>query len=287
MPAANVGDVRLLEALPKNGSGRTVAVLAASVLGIVGAWQLSAHTSLFAVDSVEVRGAPERLAREIRAAAKDEVGGRSLLTVSGERLALALERTVPGVVSARVDRAFPHRLVIDVEAEVPVGMVRLPNGLMSIAPSGRLLPRFPARGVPELTLGDATVGGEAVTGAQFARVLALADALASTKLDIRLISETRSGLVAWTRGGIELRFGAEEALGRKLKIARAILHATPEVELRELRYVDVSSPEYPVSRLAAGDPKTLGTTGGAATVAPTYIADPATAIADLFLPGAK
>ena len=79
-------------------------------------------TPVFAVERVDVRGAPPELAREVTAATRDLVG-QSLVAIDADEVEGTL-RALPAVAGVSVDRAFPHTLVVKVAPERPVAVVR-------------------------------------------------------------------------------------------------------------------------------------------------------------------
>jgi cell division septal protein FtsQ len=96
-------------------SGRSLLTAFAVVLGAVAVYWGAYASSVFAVDRVEVVGAPPEIVREIEAATKD-VLGTSLVAVDVDDVEGTL-RALPSVAGVSVDRAFPHTLLVKIARE--------------------------------------------------------------------------------------------------------------------------------------------------------------------------
>ncbi len=79
-------------------------------------------TPIFAVERIDVRGAPPPVARDVARATRELVG-TSLVAVDADGVEGKL-RTLPSVAGVSVDRAFPHTLVVRIAPEKPVAVVR-------------------------------------------------------------------------------------------------------------------------------------------------------------------
>jgi hypothetical protein len=236
---------RLAALLP---SARSVAVgFALAAIG-AGTYGLARETSLFAVERIEVAGAPPGVAQEVRTALAG-LDGRSLLGLRAEdveRRVLAL----PSVVAVRYDRAFPHALRITILPERPVAVARRGTESWLLSARGRVIRPLPRRALlslPRIWLTRAVPVEPGATladnaGGAPARALAL---LAATPLSERIRSAAyEDGELRFTlASGVELRFGSPGSLRLKLAIARRILVGLPA----GTRYVDLSVPERPVS----------------------------------------
>lgn len=223
-------------------------IACAVVAGAAGAYTLARQTSIFAIRSVQIRGAPPSVAAAVRGAVADW-RGTSLVGLDGGELVRRVEG-VPWIVSVRYDRAFPHVLRLVVQTERPVAVLRAGAASWLVSARARALARIPRGGRPELpriwvpaatrveagaTLGDGD-GGAA------ARALApLVDA--RFPVAIRTV-ELRAGELGFAlRSGTELRLGQPTDLRLKLAIARRIVPTLG----RGVGYLDVSVPERPVS----------------------------------------
>lgn len=234
--------------------GRTVLPSGKILLGCwlvaalaAGGYALARETSLFAVRSIDVSGAPAPLAAEIRRTLAS-MRGRSLVGLDGAAV-LGRVEALPEVQDARYDRAFPSTLRIVVHPERPVAVLRagLASWLVSARARvvGRLRPRthpeLPRIWIPastQLATGQTLAAGE---GGAAARALA---PLAG-RFPARITSVTLAGgeLTFTLAGRTELRFGRAEDLRAKLAVARRILPQLPA----GTTYLDVSVPERPVA----------------------------------------
>ena len=229
-------------------SGRSLLVSFALVVAVFGAYWSARATSVFAVQRIDVQGAPE-VAREVEAATEDTVGVSLLAIDAG-----AIEDTVralPSVARVSVDRAFPHTLVVKVAAERAVAVARRGHTSWLVTASGRVIreietgtqPGFPrlwlTRDVPVRvggTLPSSSAAGTRVLGAV---------------RDVRLPRRVRA--VRWAGGeltlvlrrGPELRLGGASDLLLKLSVAARIFSLLDDGTV----YVDVSVPERPVASI--------------------------------------
>ena len=236
-------------------SGRATAITLAVVAVAVGVYLIARETSVFAVETIDVRGAPAEVARQVRAALAD-FKGSSLMTLDGA----GVERRVaslPVVARARYDRDFPHTLRIFVKPERPVAVVRrgpdswLVSARARVISSLRLgeestLPRIWIPGKVSVSPGG-TLGGDP------ARAVAAAAPLAHSLLNgrVAVVRVTPHEVMLRLRSGLELRLGDEQNLPLKLAIGARI--ATSAHQLRG--YVDLTVPDRPVSNL---NPKPAG-----------------------------
>jgi cell division septal protein FtsQ len=124
-------------------SARSLAVGILLALLALGAYFGARSTSVFAVQTLDIRGGNEELRGQVRDALLGELG-TSLLRVNSGVVASAVD-PIPGVRSFTIDRAFPHTLRVTVKREVPVLVVRqVPGrGAYLVAASGRVLRTLP------------------------------------------------------------------------------------------------------------------------------------------------
>lgn len=231
-------------------SGRSILVgLALLALG-VGGYVAARETSVFAVRTILVRGAPPHVRAEVRAALADEAG-RSLLRVD----AAGIERRladVPDVESVQFDRAFPNTLRIVVVPARPVVVLRHRADAWLVSAHGRvlrrlnhprlsLLPRVWVKSDPQIVIGSRLGANEG--GAAAAALAPLASA--NFRGGVLLVRTGAKELTLVLRSGIELRLGDLGDLRLKLAIARRIL-ALPATSGTKPAYLDVSVPERPV-----------------------------------------
>jgi cell division protein FtsQ len=229
-------------------SGRSLIVGFGLIAVAAGLYAGARTTSVFAVRTVEVRGAGPADAARVRRALAPLVG-QSLLGVGGDDVELRVLR-LPEVARVHFDRAYPHTLRVTVVPERPVVVVRRGADSWLVSGRGRVLRKIP-RGsagrlprvwVPRDT--DLARGATMDTAAGGAAAHALA-VLRSARFErsIRTVQTTGdTGLTLFLRNGVELRFGEPTDLLLKLAVAR---RALPFVGPGS--YLDISVPQRPVS----------------------------------------
>jgi cell division protein FtsQ len=244
-------------------SGRSV-VVGVAILAAVGlAYAAARYSPMFALDRVEVRGAPPQLAARIESALAP-LGGESLLAFRAGQADGRLAR-IPEVSSASYDRTFPHTLRITVRTERPVAVVRRGDRAWLVAGSGRVLAPMtmgrlgplPRIWVPKST--NVEVGASLSAAHARAAVRAL---VPLRRLDfparVRFVRASGKELTLVLASGVELRLGDLDRLGLKLTVAARIL---PQVEVppKGPPYLDLTVPERPVgSSSAVPDPQVGG-----------------------------
>lgn len=220
-------------------------LLAAAVAAYLAAWK----TPLFAVQTVEIRGAKGREAAAVRNALAPLLGS-SLVAMEPGSVERRLAR-VPLVAEARYDRAFPHTLRVFVEVERPLAVLRRGADSWLVSARGRVvqrlgqkrLPRLPRIWLPRAT--QVAVGSVVSTDARQA-VKALAPLLGTTFLRRVVFVRAAPGeLTLAVRSGVELRLGTLDRLALKLQVAKQLV---PPVERGALpAYIDLTAPERPVA----------------------------------------
>src|ERR1700736_3801511 len=150
-PGAELGTASLQRLLP---SGRALlrafALLGAAALAYLGARE----TSVFAVRSIEVRGAPPRVARHVEAALRS-LEGTSLVALQAADVSRRLQ-SLSDVAAFSYDRAFPHSLRVFITPAHSIAVVRQGARAWVIASDGRIVretgvfvaPRLPRIWVP-------------------------------------------------------------------------------------------------------------------------------------------
>jgi cell division protein FtsQ len=234
----------LAQVLP---SGRSLAVAFGLIVAVFVAYWGARSTSVFAVDRVEVRGAPPSVARDVRAATRSALG-TSLLALETDELE-ARVRSLPSVIAASIDRAFPHTLVVRVAAEHPVAVARRGGRAWLVAGSNRVLGAVEPTdevGLPRVWLPrQAPVeAGRALPPVYEPATRALA-ALREVHFPahVKGAHVVRGELRLVLRNGLEVLFGEPTDVLVKLAVAAAVL---PHVDGSAV-YLDVSVPERPVS----------------------------------------
>jgi cell division septal protein FtsQ len=248
------GGGALVRLLP---SGRSLLIGFAIVLGAAGLYALARVTPMFALNRIEVEGAPPAVAARVKTAL-EPLDGKSLLALNGaevERRIAAL--TV--VASATYDRDFPHTLRVVVRPEHPVALLRHGADAWVVAASGRVIAAaepHAVAGLPRVWLAsNAPRVGEALTdhlGLRAVRALALARN-AHLEGRIRTVRAADHELTFLLGSGLELRLGDLQAVRLKLAVASRILPGL--LSQGGYAYLDVSVPERPV---AAANSKVAG-----------------------------
>jgi cell division protein FtsQ len=212
-----------------------------------GVYAAARESSVFAVRSVEVSGAPPGLQAQVRTALAPFMG-TNLLALDGASVERRVE-ALPAVLSARYDRSFPHTLHVTVVPEKPVAVLRRGTESWLVSARGRVVSRVPRGGEPGLpriwipTAVVVAAGGflDPVHGGTAARSLALvADRFPAR---IAAASFTGGDLTYRLRSGLELRLGDATDVRLKLAIARRALFDLPP----GATYLDVSVPRRPVA----------------------------------------
>lgn len=228
-------------------SGRSLLATFGVLVAIGFAYWLAYSTPVFAVDKVEVRGAPSELGREVSLATRDLVG-RSLVAIDAGEVEGTL-RALPEVAGVSVDRAFPNTLVVKIAPERPVAVVRSGTSAWLATGAGKVVRAIEVgtrRGMPRLWLrrgATIRVGGQ-IPGGLISATRALAEAraagLGGRVKGVRLPGEE---LTLVLRHGTEIRLGRPADVLMKLVIARKVLALVGG----DATYVDVSVPQRPVA----------------------------------------
>jgi len=228
-------------------SGRSLLVTFGALIAIGFAYWVAYATTVFAVDTVEIEGAPPALEHDVTRATRDLVG-RSLVSIDAQEVEGAL-RTLPAVAGVSVDRAFPSTLVIRIAPERPVAVIRRGMSAWLATGAGKVIRDIPVgteRGMPRLWIHRGTtirVGGLIPAGLVPA-TRALAEARdAGIANRVKGVRTTGDELTLVLRHGTEIRLGRAADVGMKLVIARRVLGLVDG----GTAYIDVSVPQRPVA----------------------------------------
>ena len=246
--AGQLRDFTLRKALP---SGRALllgfALLGTGVLVYVGARE----SSVFALQSIEIRGAPPRVAAHVRAALRPLEGG-SLLALNRGAIAQRLAG-LSDVAGVSIDRRFPHTLRVFVTPAHSIAVLRRGSSAWIISSDGRVVrtvglfgaPRLPRVWIPRA--GSVDVGMALADPAAVRAVRAVAVARsAGFAARITTIRSTDTELTFVLPTGLELRFGGAGSLPLKLAVAERLL---PFVGGATSGYVDVTVPARPIAKV--------------------------------------
>lgn len=228
-------------------SGRSLLVSIVVLLIAGMSYWVAYSTSVFAVETVDVRGAPPEVTREVRAATRDLLG-TSLVAIDAGAVEGTL-RALPAVAGVSVDRAFPHTLVVRIAPERPVAVVRRGDSSWLVTGAGKVIRSIETgteRSLPRLWFAKGTtirLGGNVPAGwLPATRTLAEAHAvgLGSRVKGIRPEGEE---LTLVLRRGTEIRLGRATEVGLKLTVAAKVLALVDS----GASYVDVSVPHRAVA----------------------------------------
>ncbi|MBV8259304.1 MAG: FtsQ-type POTRA domain-containing protein [Actinobacteria bacterium] len=227
-------------------------------LGIVlvagGLYAVARQTSVFAIRSIHVGGAPAPVAAQVERALAPYLG-RSLVGLDGGAVVRRVD-SLPTVVGAVLDRSFPHTLRVVVTPERPVAVLRHGPDAWLVSARARLIARVGIGAHPKLPriwLGtNASIGPAGAflapdTGAIAARALAFASGFPDR---IQTATDTGGTLQFQLSSGVSLRLGDSANLPLKLAVARRALRALPA----GTTYLDVSLPGRPVSGASSALP---------------------------------
>jgi cell division protein FtsQ len=255
-PAAEVRRSRARERSPR-ALPRALALVACAGLLAGLAYVVARETSLFALRSVEVQGASEDVAAAVVGSLGSLVG-TSLVAVDGKEVVSRLE-ALPTVVSASVDRDFPHTLRVSVREERSVAVVRHGDGAWVVSARGRVMEAVEpgeVMGLPRVWLGDDVPaprpGVFLLPNEGGLAVQALSRVPAEFPVRIASARGSPDDLVMVVDGSkAELRLGEASELRVKLAVAATVLESLGAHGRQTLEYLDVSLPTRPVGAVKA------------------------------------
>ena len=228
-------------------SGRSLLVAFAVVAGTIAVYSGAYASSVFAVERVEVLGAPPEIMREVEAATQG-VLGTSLVAVDAADVEGTL-RALPSVAGVSVDRAFPHTLVVRIAPERAVAVARRGHSSWLVTGSGKVIREIETgseRAFPRLwlTRGVAIRVGGTLPASYTPATKALA-AAREEKLPrrVKAVRSTGAELTLVLHRGPEIRLGEAADLGLKVAVATAAFRLVGS----GTTYIDVSVPERPVA----------------------------------------
>jgi cell division protein FtsQ len=230
-------------------SGRAPVITLVVVALAVGVYLLARESSLFAVETIDVRGASGSVAGRVRAALAD-FKNDSLVTLDGpavERRLLAL----PIVAAAHYDRDFPHTLRIYVKPERAVAVVRRGAESWLVSARARVistLERGEESKLPRIWIhGSVSVSPGGTLAGDPARAVIAAAPLWRSPLRGRVatIRSSPEELSLILRSGIQVELANAENLPLKLAVAAKIASVAPQGG----GYIDLTVPDRPVSKL--------------------------------------
>ena len=258
-------------AIPPAWRRRLVAALAAFAVLFAGYWLWFRDSSFARVKDVYVTGVSGPQARAIRNALQDAGLGMTTLNVKQSDLRDAVA-DYPVVRSVTAQGDFPHKLMIDVQLNLPVAVIQSPTGRKPVAADGLLLPDVPIdSSLPVVASQSALPTERLTTGRAFdlVRIVGLAPKPLQARIT-KVLIRPAVGIVVQIRKGPELRFGDASRIPAKWMAAARVLAAAGA---RGATYIDLRLPERPA---AGGLPTTsviplapAGDTTSTPTPAPT------------------
>jgi cell division protein FtsQ len=228
-------------------SGRSLALAFALLGAVFVAYWGARETSVFAVERVEVRGAPPDVAREVERATRHVVG-TSLLAVDASAVEGAVT-SLPSIAAASVDRAFPHALVVRVAPVRAVGVAVRGDEAWVVTGSNRVIRSIDPgaeRGLPRFWLPrKLRVEVGRPLPASYEPVTRTLSALRDARLPARVkgVRAAQGELVVVLADRREILLGAPADLAVKLAVAGRVLPLLAD----GMRYLDVTVPERPVA----------------------------------------
>jgi cell division protein FtsQ len=237
-------------------SWRALALGFGALLAVAGSYLVARDSALFAVEAVEVSGAPPAVTQEVRAALRS-VEGKSLLRVDLDSVANRLA-ALPSVREAHFDRAFPHTLRVSVAAERPVAVLRRGDEAWLVSARGRVIRRLPHPKLSSLPRIWAPLTVNAAAGDRVTDAPTLGSVRALAALDrsslparVRQARSTDDGLSLVLAAGTEVELGTPDELDLKLAVARQVLLAVDPARQGWPGYVDLTVPGRPVVGFAS------------------------------------
>jgi cell division protein FtsQ len=235
-------------------TGKSLLVGFALIVAAVGAYAGARWTSVFAVDQVQVQGAPPSVTSRVEAALAEPLHGESLLSVGQADIDRALAG-LPDVQAIGFDRAFPQTLRVTVVAERPVAVLRRGTDAWLVSERGRVLRALPGArpsALPRIWVAGLAPPRDGVVLKDDAAVqpaLALGAVMSEDPTFLRRIEHAvlrGSGIDLVLENGVELRLGPPHDFALKVAVAQEVLEALPGAAGG---YVDVSVPARPVAQV--------------------------------------
>jgi cell division protein FtsQ len=240
------------EKLSTGSRHRAILLLTVGMLGLLAAFYFAAReTSVFAVRTIGIQGAPPDVAESVRAALEPVVG-ESLVALDASAVEDRLE-AIPSVQAAAVDRDFPTTLNVHIRPARAIAVVRQAEAAWLVAATGRIIRQVNPGASSELPrvwlspqLDPPRPGATLVADEGGAAVAALAAVPGEFPVTVRTARGTPDDLVLRLGFGTELRLGPAADLRLKLRVAATVLASLSRSQREALSYLDVSMPTRPV-----------------------------------------
>jgi cell division protein FtsQ len=226
-----------------------VALLACVALLALGAasFVVARASPLFAIQRIEVLGAPPAVRLRVRDALAP-LQGQSLVGFRSADLDRRIA-TLPDVVGATYDRAFPHTLRVFVRPETALLVLRRGDDSWLVSTRARVLlplPKGARAGLPRVWVTrdtDVALGDTLADPGTQRAVRVLTAAAKELPALVRAVRVEARETTLILRSGFELRIGREHDVRLKLAVAGRIL---PQLG-PESTYLDVAVPDRPVA----------------------------------------
>lgn len=250
-----------LRVSPRMRLGLLIALVAGGLL--FGAWMWLRDSSLVTVSQVTITGDTGPEAGAIDSALRSAARNMTTLDVRMGQLRTAVA-PFPEVKSLRVRTAFPHRIVIEVVEQRPVGVLQVAGRVLPVAADGTILNALPVgASLPAIPLSVFPVGRHVREGRAADAVALLAAApypLLPKISQVTIVSG--HGLVAQVRNGPSIYFGGPVQLNAKWVAATAVLGDQGSAGAA---YIDVTDPSRPAAGAGASSATGTGATSAAGT----------------------
>jgi cell division protein FtsQ len=248
---------------------RLAALVSLVMAGVLfGAWMWVRDSSLVGVDQVTITGVSGADAPAIRSALRSAARNMTTLDVQMAHLRTAVA-PFPDVKRLEVKTAFPHRLVIAVIEQRPVGLIDAGGRQMPVAADGTILRSVPvSTTLPTIPVTVPPVGSRLREGraAEAVALLAAAPYQLLSKIS-QVTTVAGHGLVAQLRNGPSLYFGDTTRLSAKWTAATEVL---ADQGSAGASYIDVTDPARPAAGAGSGSGSASSTDStGTSTASPS------------------
>lgn len=194
-------------------------------------WWALYQSTWFTVDSVRVTGNTRVSAQDVAARAA-VTAGVPLISVDIDTITSEVA-TFPQVAAVRVERAWPHTVLITVVEREPVAVARNAAGFTVVDDTGTAA-AAPTAAPPK---GMVVIEGKPGSAAMAAAVAVLA-AVPGEWHVTGLVAPTQDSVEVHLRGGATVRFGSGQDAAKKVLVASALL-------ANGYTQVNVSAPDTP------------------------------------------
>ncbi len=206
--------------------------LLAMVIGAV--WFVMFHSSWFLATEIKISGTTRIDPKKIQNIAKDSLG-QPLAALSGDTVRTKLSK-LPEVKESRVERGWPHTILITVVERQPVALADTGKGFQLVddlgAAAGPILTSAPSQFV--------VVTGTPGTSAMLSAVQVIGGLPKTWKVQ-SMSAATQDSVVVRLLGGVVVTFGSGDRVADKVKVAEALI-------ANKYLSINVSSPDAPTVR---------------------------------------